>query len=119
MIYNCTLLDPDGDRVSLQNKVIFDILYYFCHQGKKNLEIVKRNWFQVMCDPNTDHEYVIQIQDEATKNHKEIDKPRNSAVMLENKEDCQCPVRSIKMYYECLNPENEYLWQYPNLKPKN
>ena len=46
-------------------------------------------------------------------------KPLNSSVMLENTEDCQCPVRSFKIYYEHLNPDNGYLRQYPNLKPKN
>ena len=43
LIYNSEYLDPNGAIVSLQNKVIFDVLFFFCQRGGKNLEIMKRN----------------------------------------------------------------------------
>ena len=39
--------------------------------------------------------------------------------MMENKGDKMCPVRSFKMYITHLHPENQFLWQTPNYKPKN
>ena len=53
------------------------------------------------------------------KKHKEIDKPIQSNYMPENKTDRQCSVWSFKLYLSHLHPDNEYLWQQPNLHPKN
>ena len=77
---------------------------------------MKKDWFKVEYNVKTQHEYFVQIRHEATKNHKETDKPLNSSVMPKNKEERQCPVRSFKIHYSHLNPDNDYLWQYPNLK---
>ena len=62
---------------------------------------------------------MIKIRDECTKNHKEVDQPQNSALLLENKTDRQCPVHSYKMYISHLHLDNTYLWKKPNLNPKN
>ena len=85
-------MDPDGDRVALQNKVLFDMLYSFCCRGGENLEKMKRNWFEIKYDPKTDCEYTLKVYDECTKNHKEVNKPIQSNFMPENKTDRQCPV---------------------------
>ena len=52
------------------------------------------------------------MKDELTKNHKN---PENlvSGVMPENKTDPMCPVQSFCDYISHLNPESEYMWQYP------
>ena len=39
--------------------------------------------------------------------------------MPENKEDKYCLVRSFRMYTSHLHPENNYMWQTPNLCPKD
>ena len=48
---------------------------------------MKKDWFKIKYDTKTEHEYIVQIRDEATKIHRETDRPLNSAVMPENKED--------------------------------
>ena len=58
LIYNSEYLDPDGERVILQNKVLFDFLYYFCQRGGENLEIVQQDWFELKYDSKIEHEYV-------------------------------------------------------------
>ena len=61
---------------------------------------------------------MVKVRDECTKNYKEVDQPINNAVMVENKEDWQCPVQSFKLYMSHLHPDNEYMLQAPNLHPK-
>ena len=53
---------------------------------------MKRDWFELRYDEKIDHEYVVKVCDGCTKNHREVDQPLNSAIMLENKTDRQCPV---------------------------
>ena len=93
LFYNSEYFDPDGAHILLQNKVISDILHYFCRRGGENLEIIKRDWFKLRYDSKSEHEFVAKVRHECTKNHKEIDQSINSAIMLENKEDHQCPVK--------------------------
>ena len=71
ILYYSIHLDPNGDRVTLQNKVLWDVLYYFCQSGKENLEIMKQDWFQVRYNHQTDHDFVVKVCDESTKIHKE------------------------------------------------
>ena len=70
-----------------------------------------KDWFELKYDKETEDEYIVKVRNDCTKNHKEIDQPLNSAIMLENKEDNQCPVRSFKMYLSHLHPDDTYLWQ--------
>ena len=48
---------------------------------------MKKDWFELCFEYKTQHEYVVKVHDEETKNHKELDQPLNSAVIPENKED--------------------------------
>ena len=70
---------------------------------------MRKNWFELCYDEATEHEYVVKVRDACTKIHKEIDQPVNSAVMVENKEDRQCPVRSYKVYMSHLHPDNDFM----------
>ena len=112
-------MDSDGGPIYLQNKVQFDIRFNFCRRGRENMHLMKKAMFKVRKDYKTDHKYVCKIVDEATKNHRETDQPIQTNYMMENKGDKMCPVRSFKMYIAHLNPNNEFLWQTPNYKPKN
>ena len=112
-------MDPDGDRISLQNKVQFDIRFYFARRGRENMHTMQKSMFKVFFNQTTGHEYVAKVEDEATKNHRETDKPIETNFMPENKDDKMCPVRSFKMYMAHLHDENNYLWQTPNYKPKD
>ena len=75
---------------------------------------MKKTTFEVKHNYQYDYDYVIKIEDEATKNHRETDQPVLTNFMPENKTDTMCPVRSFKMYIEHLNPKNPFLWQTPN-----
>ena len=112
-------MDPDGGRISLQNKVQFDIRFHFCRRGRENMHLMQKSMFKVFKDYRTDHEYVAKIEDEATKNHRETDQPIQTNFMMENKGDKMCPVRSFKIYMSHLHPENPFLWQQVNHKPKD
>ena len=80
---------------------------------------MQKSWFEVKYDAKNDSEYIVQVRDECTKNHKETEQPCRSYIMPENKDDRQCPVRSFKLYLSHLNPENDYLLQTPNRKAKD
>ena len=113
------LMDPDGGRISLQNKVQFDIRFHFCHRGHENMHLMQRSMFTIKTDYKTNTEYICKIEDEATKIHRETDQPIQTNYMMENKGDKYCPVCSFKMYMSHLEPSNPFLWQTPNNKPKN
>ena len=107
-------MDPDRNRYSLQNKVQFNIRFYFCHRGCENMDKMKKSTFEIRHEYEHDYDYVIKVEDEATKNHHETDQPIQTNFMPENKTDKMCPVRSFKMYLAHLHPQNPYLWQTPN-----
>ena len=112
-MYNHPYLDPDSGREALQQKVQFDIRFYFCHRGAENMETMKKTMFAVRCDKNG-AEYVCKVEEEATKNHRETDQDILTAFMPENRDDKLCPVRSFKMYLSHLHLENDHMWQMPN-----
>ena len=112
-------MNPDGGRISLQNKVQFDIRFYFSRRGRENMHTMQKLMFKVFLNQATNHEYVAKVEDEATKNHRETDNPILTNFMPENKDDRMCPVRSFKMYLSHLHEENPYLWQTPNVNPKD
>jgi hypothetical protein len=46
-MYKSKLLDPDFSPTTLQNKVLFDILYYFSRRGTEGLASMTKEFFQV------------------------------------------------------------------------
>ena len=119
-MYTHTYLDPDLDAHSFQQKVQFDIRFFFSRRGCKNMETMKVDDFALQFDTKTESWYVKKIKDELTKNHRA---PENiiTGFIPENKDDRLCPVRSFRMYLEHLEPSNDYLWQVPlrKLKPNS
>jgi len=61
-----SLTDPE----KLQNKVFFEVVLYFCRQGRQNLRQLKKTDFSFNMD-NTRARYVCKAMDELTKNHRE------------------------------------------------
>ena len=102
-------MDPDGDRVSLQNKVQFDIQFYFAHHGCENMETMQKLMFKVFLNQASNHEYVAKVEDEATKNHRGTDNNILMNFMPENKKDKICPVHSFKLYMSHLHPDKHIL----------
>ena len=109
-------MDPDASPRSLQRKVQFDIRLYFARRGCENMEKMKKDDFQLQFHTKSESWFVIKVRDELTKKHKGIEDPE-AGLMLENKDDRMCPVRSFKMYLEHLHPENKFLWQKALDKP--
>ena len=66
-LYLHPLLDPDKDNISLQNKVMFNIHFYFCHRGTENMYTMTRNTFQLNFDKETHITYLEKVCNEMTK----------------------------------------------------
>ncbi|WAR28833.1 hypothetical protein MAR_014537 [Mya arenaria] len=66
----------------LQNKVLFDIMYYPCRRGRENLREMKKTTFAVEVH-SSGREYVRQIMDEADKNHGVDSTPDDTMVKQE------------------------------------
>ena len=62
-----------GDPRTLQNKVFFEIMLYFCHRGRQNLRELKIKDFSFTKD-DKGARYVTKSDDELTKNRREDDK---------------------------------------------
>ena len=110
-------MDPKRSPRSLQNKVMFDIRFYFARRGAENFKTMKTDIFQVVHDSQHDTVYVMKSADELKKNHKEIDNEVISGYMPELPGDPMCPVDSFREYLSHLNPDCENLWQPPIPKP--
>ena len=66
-------MDPDAGPRQLQNKVTFDIRYFFCRRGIENIHEFDINTFELQFDNSTGIAYVKKVKDELTKNHCEND----------------------------------------------
>lgn len=101
--------------VSLQHKVFFDIMLFFCRRGQENLRKLTIHDFRVNTNANG-IEYVEKVTDEMTKNRRENNDSEDVALMeATGKEDC--PVASYKLYLSKLNPNLPALFQRPKKSP--
>ncbi len=66
-IYNSPYLDPACGPRELQNKVQWDIRFYFARRGKENFYEMKKNTFEVVTDKTTGLKYVRKAIDEKTR----------------------------------------------------
>ena len=112
-LYECGIFDINNP-VTLQNKIFFEVMLYFCRRGRQNLRQLKKTDFSVMTD-GKGNKYVRKITDELTKNRRENDDGLDGGIMLENSGP-HCPVTSFELYIKHLNPLNEYLFQRPKTK---
>ena len=112
-LYTSKVLDPDGGLQSLQDKVQFDLRFYFMRRGSENIDTFKKDTFSVHRDIDTNLLYVCKDKDEMTKNHKENSTELVSGFMPEIRGSKYCLVRSFQMMEEHLNPDCEFLFQKP------
>ena len=99
---------------SLQQKVLFDILFHLVRRGRENLRQQSKDSFKVAID-SQNRKYVYQAIDELDKNHREKDDPSDSTTdgrMYEQPGEL-CPVKSFQLYLSKLHPELDSLWQRP------
>ena len=111
-------MDPSVSPKTLQNKVQFDIQYYFCRRGGENIKEMTVDTFELIFDEVTRISYVKKKKDEQTKNHKECDSEVITGFMPQILDNTgaphkMCPVRSFENYITKLNPKNTSLWQQP------
>ncbi len=54
---------------TLQNKVFFEIIFYFCRRGRQNLRELKKDDFAIKVN-GQGQRYVVKTKDALTKNHR-------------------------------------------------
>ena len=91
-MYEFPYLDPEAGLTELQNKVQFDIHYYFARRGREHIYEMTKNTFKVVQDANTRISYVTRAKDEETKNWKETDSDITTGQMPELPQNKYCPV---------------------------
>ena len=104
------------DPVVLQEKVQFDIRFYFFRRGAENMHGMTKSTFAIRTDVNTGRRCVYKAIDELNKNHNEFDRESYTALMPELPGNPRCPVRSFETYIQHLNPDCPSLWQRPKDK---
>ena len=110
-LYSSGVFDTAKPR-SLQRKVFFELLYYFCRRAMENLRTLTKKSFVVKSDENG-MEYVSIDIDEYEKNHGvQDDKGYEGGVMYATNLE-SCPVASFKKYVEKLNPSIDTFFQRP------
>lgn len=109
-IYNSAFLDPTWGPRELQNKVQWDIRFYFARRGKENFYEMRKDTFEVITDQKTGLKYVKKAIDEEDKNHKGDQNEIVTGVMPQMKSKHFCPVNSFEVYLSLLSEEVDYLW---------
>ena len=113
-IYTSRLLDPDFSPRTLQNKVQFDLRFYFARRGTENMYQMKKDYFKLVYDAEHDICYLELAVDEETKNHKEITNDLESIFMPEIKDSKYCIVTSFLTYEMSLNRDSDLTRQAKN-----
>ena len=99
-----------GTPVGLQDKCIFDVIYYFGRRAKEGLRAMGANFFDFQFDANG-IEYCIPRANELDKNHQQAE--LQNKIMYSQPGNPACPVLSLHKYIDVLNPNNPNLWQKP------
>ena len=111
-------MDPDYLPKTLQNKVQFDIWYYFCRRGGENIHSMTKDTLELNFDVDSKIAYLKKKRDEQTKNHKEFDSEVITGFMpqiLDPNTGCphkMCPLRNYELYIYKLHPDINNLWQH-------
>ncbi|XP_069138967.1 uncharacterized protein KIAA1958-like [Argopecten irradians] len=107
---------------TLQQKVFFELMLYFCNRGRENLRNMTRNDYTVQSDADG-RRYVTCSVSRLTKNHRgdTADDDQDGGRMYEQPGNPNCPVASFEKYSVKLNPLCDALWQRPrqSIKEEN
>ena len=112
-LYTCKDMDPTISPATLQNKVQFDLRFFFCRRANENIDKFQKDTFVIQLDPDTGMRYVIKQIDELTKNHREHSTDLVTGIMPELRGSPKCPVSSFEKYFTHLNKQCTSLWQKP------
>ena len=113
-LYKSGVFSTDSPT-TLQNKVFFEVMFYFCRRGRQNLRELKKDDFTINVNTNG-RRCVIKTKDELTKNHRVNDAQAEEGGMMIANDSHYCPVYSFEKYLSHLNPINEFLFQRPKSK---
>ena len=90
--YSSPLMKPRNGPIPLQNKVMFDIKFYFVCRGFGNFRTMTINTFKVVHDKEYNTVYIMRNTDEPQKNHQEVNGEIITAYIPELPNDPMCPV---------------------------
>ena len=91
---------------TLQNKVFFEVMLYFCRRGRQNLRNLKKSDFSIETHPST-RKYVCKVKDELTKNRHETDEAKETQVMFATGGPL-CPTLSFEQYVSDLKQKKTF-----------
>ena len=109
-MYQSATLSPTKSAQTLQDKVQFDIRFFFVRRANENIEKFRKDTFDVDIDPSTNLKFLRKDKDEQTKNHQD-DTEFVSICMPELPGSPFCPVASFMTYMSHLHPRCDALWQ--------
>ena len=115
-LYTHPVLDPDGTPETLQNKVQWDLRFYFARRANENFEKFTKGTFQLKRHADSGLRYIEKCYDEQTKNHQMDYSDIQTACMVEVPDSKYCPVTSFLKYLSHLSPLITDFWQYPKSK---
>ena len=98
----------------LQDKCMFDIMFFLVRRGRESLREQTKNSFAIAVDAQN-RRYIHQALDELDKNHRENDDPFDATTdgRVYEKPGPLCPVKLFELYLSKLHPDLEFLWQRP------
>ena len=107
-------LSNTSNPKSLQRKVFWDLMYYFCRRAMENLRLHTKTTFIVAVnDFNVEYvEIDIILMSGWLKNHGLAGPEYDDGRMYADGTD-SCPVTSYKLYLDKLNPSHDALFQRP------
>ena len=111
-------MDPDACNCQMQNKVMFDLRFYFCRRGNEMYMHGPSQLFDLKFETDTAITYLQKVIDKMTKNHKETDAEVQTGFMHQmldtnGQPHKYCPICSFENYVGHLNPNVKNLWQTP------
>ena len=111
-LYTSKCMDPDINPETLQNKVQWDLRFYFARRENENIDKFTKGTFQLKKHTDSGLRYIVKCYDEQTKNHQMDITDIQTACMVEVPDSKYCPVKSFLKYKSHLSPLINDFWQY-------
>ena len=102
-------MDPDHSPESLQNKVQWDLRFYFTRRANENIDKFQKSTFQLKTHADTGLKCIVKAYDGQTKNHQIQHEDISTACMPEIPSNRLCPVKNFMTYLTNLSPLMEDL----------
>ena len=103
-LYRCGVFNTENPT-TLQNKVFFETMLFFCRRGRQNLRHLKKTDFEIKVN-SQGKRCVLKTTDELTKNHRAHDVQAEEGGMMIANDGPFCQVSSFEKYLSVLNPMN-------------